>query len=67
MADAVDARRRRKRRVHDDGGGPDAGQVVGGVLGVDAGDLCVGEQPAQQCVAGVRDLVQMQVPGGPAP
>ena len=67
MADAVDARRRRKRRVHDDGGGPGAGQVVGCVLGVDAGDQCAGEQPEQQCAAGVRDLVQMEVPGGPAP
>ena len=63
VADAVDARCRRERRVHDDNGGPGARQAVGDVLGVHAGDQGFGEQAAQEGAADVRDLVQMQVPG----
>ena len=67
VADAADSRRGRERRVHDDNGGPDAGQAVGGVLGVHAGHHRAGEEPAQERAADGCDLVEMEVPAGPAP
>ena len=67
VADAVDPRRRRERRVHQHDRRPDAGQEVGEGLGVVAGDGGAGKQPREQPGADGRYLVQMQVSGGAAP
>ena len=67
VADAVDPRRRRERRVHQHHRRPDGGQEVGEGLGVVAGDGGAGKQAREQSGADGRYLVQMQVPGGAAP
>ena len=61
VADAVDPRRRRERRVHQHDRRPEAGQEVGEGLGVVAGDGGAGKQPREQPGADGRDLVQMQI------
>ena len=66
VADAVDPRRRRERRVHQHDRRPDGGQEVGEGLGVVAGDGGAGKQPRKQPGADGRYLVQMQVSGGAA-
>ena len=65
VADAGNTRRCREWRVHQDDGGPDAGQPVGDGLGVVAGDGGGGKELAEEPGAGVRDFVQMQRAGGP--
>ena len=67
VADAVDPRRRRERRVHQHDRRPDGGQEVGEGLGVVAGDGGAGKQRRKQPGADGRDLVQMQMSGGAAP
>ena len=66
VADAVDPRRRRERRVHEHDRRPDGGQEVGEGLGVVAGDGGGGKQAREQPGANGRYLVEMQVFGGPA-
>ena len=66
VADAVDPRRRRERRVHQHDRRTDGGQEVGEGLGVVAGDDGAGKQAREQPGADGRYLVQMQVSGGAA-
>ena len=64
VADAVHTGAGRERRVHQDDGGTEAGQVVGDGLGVVAGDRSGGEDPGEKPGAGCGDLVEMKRPAG---
>ena len=66
VAAALDAGRRRERRIHQDRGGPDARQKIGDALGVVARDRGLRKEPLQDVGAIVRDLVEVQCAGGAA-
>ena len=60
MTGALDPGARRKRRVHQHHGGPQARQIIGDGLRVVAGHRCVREQSREQTGADGGDLVQVQ-------
>ena len=64
MADAVDARGRGERRVHDDGGGPDVVKPVGDGFRIEGGDDRLGKEPGQEAGAGLGVFVEMQMARG---
>ena len=64
MADAVDARGRGERRVHDDGRGPDVVKPVGDGFRIEGGCDGLGEEPGQEAGAGLCVFVEMQMARG---
>ena len=64
VADPIDPRRRRKRRVHQHHGRADIVQPVGDGLGVEGGDDSLRKEKAQEPGAHRRDLVEMQMAEG---
>ena len=61
VADAVDARRRGERRVHDDGRGRDVVKPVGDGFRVEGGGERLREEPGQEAGARLRVFVQMEI------
>ena len=65
VADAVDARRRGKRRVHDDGRGRHVVKPVGDGFRIEGGGDGLGEQMGQEMRARVGVFVEIQTARGP--
>ena len=64
VADAVDARRRGKRRVHQHRRRPDVVEPVGDGFRVEGGDGRLGKEPGQEAGAGLCVFVEMQMARG---
>ena len=64
VADAVDARRRGKRRVHQHHRRPDVVEPVGDGFRVEGGDGRLGKEPGQEAGAGLRVFVEVEMAGG---
>ena len=64
VADALDARRRGERRVHQHHRRPDVVEPVGDGFRVEGGRDGLGEEPGQEAGAGLCVFVEMQMAGG---